>query len=148
MKEAIANAGVFNLIIVFVTILLLLFIGSLSYTKAYKVKDRIVREIEKNKVYDEDVKTYLEDWLSDVGYRYSGSAFSCPSTDNSGGTSVAITSVYDYCVYDHTVKSSDGVTGHYYSVVSYMYIELPIIKDVFRIPVHGETNTIINTIEG
>lgn len=148
MKEAIANAGVFNLIIVFVTILLLLFIGSLSYTKAYKVKDRIVREIEKNKGYDDSVQADLEDWLSDVGYRYSGSAFSCPSTDNSGGKMVPITSVYDYCIYEHDVSGSSGVTGHYYSVVSYMYIELPIIRDVFRVPVRGETNTIINTIEG
>ena len=53
MKEAISNAMIFNLIIVFVVILIMLFIGSLSYSKAFKVKNRIVEEIEK----DEDAGT-------------------------------------------------------------------------------------------
>ena len=63
MKETIANAGVFNLIIIFVTILLLFFVGSLGYSKAFKVKDKIVREIEKNQKYDESVKNDVEKWL-------------------------------------------------------------------------------------
>ena len=52
MKEAIANAGVFNLIIIFVIILLAFFIGSLGYSKAFKVKNLIVYEIEKDEGYD------------------------------------------------------------------------------------------------
>ena len=55
MKEAISNAMIFNLIIVFVVILIMLFIGSLSYSKAFKVKNRIVEEIEKDK--EEAVRT-------------------------------------------------------------------------------------------
>ena len=148
MKEAIANAGVFNLIIIFVTILLFFFIGSLGYSKAYKVKDRVVREIEKNKGYNQTVKNNLEDWLNEVGYRYRRDAFSCPSTDGSDGVRVSITSAYDYCVYDHEVGSSGGVNGHYYSVISYMYFELPIFRDIIRIPVRGETSVIIDSIEG
>lgn len=50
MKEAISNAMIFNLIIVFVVILIMLFIGSLSYSKAFKVKNRIVEEIEKMRI--------------------------------------------------------------------------------------------------
>ena len=42
MKEAIANAGVFNLVIIFVIVLLAFFIGSLSYSKAFKTKNKII----------------------------------------------------------------------------------------------------------
>ena len=44
MKEAISNAFLFNIVIVFVVVLIALFVGSLSYTKAYKVKNKIVEE--------------------------------------------------------------------------------------------------------
>ena len=47
MKEAIGNAALFNIVIIFVAILIAFFVGSLSYTKAYKVKNKIVEEIEK-----------------------------------------------------------------------------------------------------
>ena len=50
MKEAISNAFVFNLIIVFVIILIAFFVGSISYSKASKVKNRIVEVIEKEGV--------------------------------------------------------------------------------------------------
>lgn len=151
MKEAIANAGVFNLIIVFVTILMLFFVGSLGYSKAYKVKDRVIREIEKNKDYNEDVKAELEEWLSQIGYRYKGGSAawsSCPVSDGADGTFVDVVSVYDFCVYKHEVRNSDYFDGYYYSVISYMYFELPIFKDMFRIPVRGETSTFINEIKG
>ena len=49
MKEAIANAGIYNLVIIFVIILLAFFIGSLSYSKAFKVKNKIIEEIERIK---------------------------------------------------------------------------------------------------
>ena len=53
MKEAIANVGVFNIMIVFVVVLLTLFVGSLGYIKAYKVKDYIINEIETDEGWDD-----------------------------------------------------------------------------------------------
>jgi len=149
MKEAIANAGVFNLIIIFVTAIMFFFIGSLGYSKAYKVKDKIVREIEKNQKYDVNVKDDLEEWLKEIGYRYrgGGSAWSCPSSDGDG-VRESVTSAYDFCVYRHTIRSSNNIDGYYYSVISYMYFELPFFRELFRIPVRGETSTFIDKIEG
>ena len=42
MKDAIGGGLLFNLVIVFVVTMIVLFISSLSYSKAYKVKNRIV----------------------------------------------------------------------------------------------------------
>ena len=69
MKEAIANAGIFNLIIIFVIILLMFFIGSLSYSKAFKVKNKIVEEIEKDQGYTSSTEARVEEWLGNIGYR-------------------------------------------------------------------------------
>ena len=45
MKEAIANAGIFNLVIIFVIILIAFFIGSLSYSKAFKVSCKAISSL-------------------------------------------------------------------------------------------------------
>ena len=59
MKEAISNAFVFNLVIVFVIILLAFFIGSIGYSKASKVKNRIVEEIEKQAAKHDVIQNVL-----------------------------------------------------------------------------------------
>ena len=97
MKEAIANAGVFNLVIIFVIILLAFFIGSLSYSKAFKVKNKIIEEIEKDQGYTIGVN------------------------DSTEG------------------RSDKAKCGKYYRVITYMYFDIPIISQLLRLPVSGET---------
>ncbi len=148
MKEAIANAGVFNLIIIFVIILMAFFIGSLGYSKAFKVKNKIVEEIEKEEGYTEITKNNIESWLKDVGYRVNpkDGSFSCPSVDNGNRAVAPLTiegSNYQYCVYELTTCSSSDKArcGTYYRVTAYMYFDFPVIGDLIRIPVTGETKT-------
>ena len=50
MKEAISNAMIFNLIIIFVVVLIMLFIGSLSYSKAFKVKIELSKKLRKMRI--------------------------------------------------------------------------------------------------
>ena len=47
MKAAIGNTLVLNIIVTFMSIVLLIIISSIVYTKAYRVKNRIIDEIEK-----------------------------------------------------------------------------------------------------
>ena len=48
MKEAIGNAFIFGLVITFIGIFILFFATSTSYTKAFKVKNKIIEIIEKH----------------------------------------------------------------------------------------------------
>ena len=51
---------------------------------------------------------------------------------------------YDYCVYEYNTCSRHSDTykcGKYYRVIAYMYFDFPIIGDLIRIPVRGETVT-------
>lgn len=149
MKEAIGNAMLFNIIIVFVVILIAFFVGSLSYSKAFKVKNKIVEEIEKEEEYNEAATLEIESWLGSggsngkgIGYRHNtGSLNNTGNCSSDKGTLVNKSSNYQYCVYEiNTCKTGrEGRCGKYYKVIAYMYFDVPIIGDLIKIPVSGET---------
>ena len=154
MKEAIANAGIFNLVIIFVIVLLAFFIGSLSYSKAFKVKNKILEEIEKDQGYttgsSDSTEARVEDWIGNIGYRVNtGSSRNtdvCASTVRGNGGSDGIlingTGDYQYCVYEFdtcTQGSDKARCGKYYRVTAYMYFDIPIISGLLKLPVSGET---------
>lgn len=59
MKEAIGTSYVFNLIILFVSVFIILYVGALAYSKGFKVKNRIINIVETNGGYNETSKTKL-----------------------------------------------------------------------------------------
>lgn len=165
MKAAISNAFVFNLVIIFVIILLAFFIGSIGYSKASKVKNRIVEEIEKEGEHSAhpenayaNAKDEIENWLafgsengSGIGYRVNtngGNKTDCPSESEilSGlpsGTvvdNVTETNVYEYCVYRIEYCDKDNSRCNlYYRVIAYMYFDVPVIGQFIQVPITGET---------
>lgn len=150
MREAISNAMIFNLVIIFVAILLAFFIGSLSYSKASKVKNRIVEVIEKEQAYGEDAQGEIDTWLGEIGYRVNTNRAlntDCPNV-NLEDASVDLltgTNKYEYCVY--RIRQCDSKDENrcdtYYRVIAYMYFDVPIVQDLVRIPVTGETMSFI-----
>ena len=141
MKEAIANVGVFNLIIIFITILLAFFIGSLGYSKAFKVKNLIVDEIERDQGYNnKTTEVTIENMLGQIGYRMNTgfSSRKCPLED--GQSAINTNSNYQYCVYkfEHCTRNNAKCSVHY-RVISYMYFDIPIIGQLISVPVKGET---------
>lgn len=146
MKEAIANAGVFNLMIIFIVLLIAFFIGSLGYSKAYKVKNRIIDEIEKDESYEDGTQDRINEWLDDIGYRMNtnSSIASCPSqTSNKSNLSIEtvnVSSDYQYCIYRYNITNG-AKKSTYYRVITYMYFDVPIINELIKIPVTGETKS-------
>ncbi len=155
MREAIANAGIFNLVIIFVIILLAFFIGSLGYSKAFKVKNKIIDEIEKDQGFTETTRGNIEKWLGSIGYRVntSNSNNVCGTETFSGmnGTLESVNSKYQYCVYKFDTCSSRYTNSKrcavHYRVVSFMYFDVPVISSLIRIPVKGETISFV-TMKG
>lgn len=160
MKESIGNALLFNMVIMFVVILIAFFVGSLSYSKAFKVKNKIVEEIEKEGEDSSDPENAyahahdeIEAWLGSgddgngIGYRRNtvggtNNTGNC-STDNPNAELINKTSNYEYCVYRVSTcdNSNKAKCGIYYQVVTYMYFDVPIIEGLIKIPVRGETLT-------
>ena len=168
MKESISNAMLFYVIITFVVILIMFFVGSLSYSKAYKVKNKIIEEIEKEAelpsnpidTYEAATRAYdnaadnIEEWLASgagngtgIGYRpITGIASHRDNCRNDKGILVSGSSRYQYCVYQiNTCDNGNGQNkercGVYYKVTTFMFFDIPIIGDLLKIPVSGETIT-------
>lgn len=146
MNESMGNAMLFNIVITFVIIMVGFFIASLAYSKAYKVKNKIVEEIEKERTFDSDVASEVESWMqsNNVGYRVNTGSFTCDDYDGTEAMSVGGQN-YQYCVYELTTcnKNTEDRCGNYYHVITYMYLDLPVLEDVIKIPVNGETMTFI-----
>ena len=138
MKAATGNAMLMNIIIVFIVIVMALLVTSISYTKAFRIKNRIVDIIEYyNGNFDDattktNITNEINNDLSKVGYRISESN-KCKEIDNK--SAIQLDSNYQVCIYEY----DDSIRGKYYKVVAYMYFDIPIIGGILNIPVSGET---------
>lgn len=136
MKAATGNAMLMNIMIIFIVIVMALLITSINYTKAFRVKNRIVDIVEyyngdfENK--KEEITNEINTSLKSVGYRLS-SFVKCKELD--GHQALEIDSNYQFCIYEY----NNSNRGNYYKVVAYMYFDIPVIGQVLNIPVNGET---------
>lgn len=148
MREAIGNSFVLNFIITFFVIFMLIFVGAIAYTKAFKVKNRIVDTIENydgnivnSNGLNSNVKDEIDDKLGKMAYRISDK-HDCDNSrfkDRNNMKKIETQSDYRYCIYETVTEK-----GKYYSVVAYVYFEIPIINAKLEFPIYGETRIFMN----
>lgn len=136
MKEAIGTSSVFTLILTFTAIFIALFVGSIAYSKAFKVRNRIIDIIEENKGYNDDVMLLIQENLATIGYQIVNEP--CPNTN--GQDAMDPKSDYHFCVYQFSADR-----GNYYGVKVFIRLDIPVIGSTIKIPVYGETKTIYDT---
>lgn len=157
MKESISNALITNLIITFLFILVILFAGSSAYTKAFKVKNRIISILERYEMelanntdtkLPTTINNEINSILSDVGYRVQINNDAKCQTDlkkrfknnqNDNYKIINTTSNYRYCIARFDTRKGQSMKASYYAVVTYMYFEIPLIGTTLEFPVYGET---------
>ena len=165
MREAIGSAFIVNLILVFIGVISALLVGSISYSKAYKIKDRIVYVIEKYDGYTtcdmNDSKSMcaqkeIDKQLKSIGYKVgTGSTFNCETilqrrygsnykTENLVHGADLGYNQYNYCVYKNKYDSSPG---DYYTVITFMEFDIPLIGGLLKFPISGETSLIYEPID-
>lgn len=161
MKGAIGNALILNMVITFIIIFFSLLIGSMAYSKAYKVKNYLINQIDEfqrqgktefnsrignlDKEWDEKANEYLQR----VGYGLTANNNSCPDKEgyhlwvkNGEGR-------YDYCIYrKYTTGVMDNnptvLRKYNYLVIAYLKLDLPVVGKYLRIPITGETKQYID----
>lgn len=122
MRDSIG--GIFN--ITFVAIFMLVVSGylafSVSYNKAYKVKNKIISTLEQYEGYNNKSKEVIESYMNNLGY-------------NSGEVAESLKSGYDccsnrgYCVKWVPDDSADsGLPKGYYKVLTTVNIDVPIFN--------------------
>ena len=147
MRESFGSIALYNIIIVFIVVTFAILAGTMSYSKAFKVNNRIINAIEKYEGYNESAADEIDKQLITIGYQSRAIQKGCPTSRK--GVSLyninenKFNEQYEFCIYKDYVKTSEW-DGRYvqYGVVSYIYIDFPLIGDFVRIPVYGKTRKI------
>jgi hypothetical protein len=147
MRSSIGTALLSNIIIVFLVVMITFLIGSLSYTKAYRIKNNVLNLIEREKGFDAGK---IDAMLAEIGYRIvDNTGVTC--TDRRGGNmpypdgyliSGDTMGKYRYCVYRYHIGDENGKKMYVYAVTTYMYFDIPLIGSMLEFPIYGETKTI------
>lgn len=140
MRESVGNAYLLGIVTFFIGVIMLFFVSSLNYTRAFKVKNRIINIIEQNQEYNATVKTEINKELGEMNYRVTHNP-NCPTRserfENANLKTTTENTNYLYCVYEFDL----GEKGKYYGVITYMYFDIPLINVTLKFPVYGETKT-------
>lgn len=138
MREAIGGSMLLYIVVFFASIVMLMFVGILSYSKAYKVKNRIIEAIESHGNYESAVDDINAD-LATMGYTLMEK--DCDSSNLNESN-------YAYCVYEvcNKEETKNGITTcvgtYYYKVRTFMTFEFPVINSIVKFQVNGETRTL------
>lgn len=148
MRQAIGSTFLYNIMIVFIVITFGFLAATLSYMKSFKLNGKIANSLEKYEGYNVLSATEIETSLSNLGYRVSKTGnFACKQRKHNGHTYQPITTVattdgtytkYSYCVYEYPERE-----GYFtYGIVTYIYMDIPILNGTFNIPIYSETERI------
>ncbi len=144
MRQGVGEVFTYNMIIIFIVIVFGLLAATTSYYKAFKINSNVLSSIEKYEGYNSKSKEDITRIMNTIGYSRNN-GYKCPSTRGHNGVLMTPDQDHYYCVYYHnddrgTVDegrtNDNGEPIYYnYSVVSYIYVDLPIIGN-FKIPVY------------
>jgi hypothetical protein len=146
MREAVGGLGLTQIVIFF----LVLFSGylcvSINTNKAYKVKDEIITILQKNNGFDETSLEQIQDYMTSVGYRSTGT---CGVEDGDGYSStgnVTLNNKALFCVRTMDVKyeTTNGTSPQfpetaYYRVKVFFSLDVPVLGNAFGFSLTGTT---------
>lgn len=141
MKDAVGGSLLLNLVVFFTAVVILFFAGIMTYSKAYKVKNRIIEVIEKHGTYNTNAKNEINNDLTRIGYRVSSKKLTnakCSGDSSMGSCTNLNTTTQQYCV----CSKGNLQNGTSYEVITYVYFDFPVIGELIRIPVRGETKVL------
>ncbi len=160
MRESIGGAWLLGIVTIFIFFFSAFLAYSISYTKAFNVKNNIISIIEQYEGYstsesdlaslsDEELDKSVEGMvyknIRNTGYNFSNAqGFDCegvvngmPNTTTEGG----------YCVVKYCPNGTNNSNTHY-KITTYIALRLPVINVPVRIPISGETRTIYSDTSG
>ena len=123
MNQSVSYTYLLNIIIIFILVAFMVLMGTLSYTKAFRVNSKIANAIEICEGDNSCSQAEINRIINNYGYQKSNKA----GTLKNG-----------YCIY----KFDDDSKHYSYGVLTYMYIDIPVISDILKIPVYSRTDRI------
>lgn len=143
MKQSIGNTFLLNFVIVFFVVTFAFILGIMSYMKAFRVNSGIANAIENHEGYNKLAKAEINRYLAGYGYRIDNSGIAkCPKKNGHSAISAAADNTaqnYRYCIYEYK-KTNDRYFK--YGIITYIYLDLPIVNQAMAIPIYSETEKI------
>ena len=144
MKQSIGMTYTLNFIIIFILIVFAFIMGIMSYMKAFRINSLVSNAIENHEVYNYLAKEQMDRALNSIGYRKDASGNSGCKKNRNGGTLIKAygeksSQNHRYCIYEFP-KDKNGYIK--YGIVTYLYIDVPVINQLIAIPVYTETEKI------
>lgn len=149
MNDGIGSAVTLTIIVAFIIVVSTYMAFNVNYTKAFRVKNKIVDNYNKYGITcrDPSSKCYKEivAYAKELGYNPRGVI--CPSVDASSNY-YPVSNDY-YCAISHKKESDpdsvDDGEYYYFSITTTIDIDIPIVKNIFGLrflTVTGDTKTI------
>ena len=128
MREGLGNVLMYNIIILFLVLIVVFLVGTISYNKAFRVNSRIINAIEKYEGYNGPAYEEIDRTLTTIGYSRKGNV-DCP-TKYGAGAMTNFTGKYQYCVYEFKINDK-----------FYIDFDLPIAGEI-KVPIYSKTDQI------
>lgn len=150
MRDAIGGVFTIQIILVFLIIINAYLAFSVNYTKAFRIKNNIIAILEQQEGFTTDgvnsAAGKIEKIMTDTGYNVEKGVIDRCGSKNDGYVSV-YNNAGGYCL--KLNMNSDG-SGGYYSVKTYISINIPILNNLLPIfsdvfAIKGETKTIYSS---
>ena len=170
MRESIGGSWLFSIVVLFIALFSAFLAYSISYTRAFNVKNEIINYIERNEGFVPfsggeadngkgtnctDIKNCSNDdllkatnveaniygMIKRAGYNYTAAeAIDCTTV----GHSEAKARDGGYCItkYCKSDSKKDQQYYVYYRVTTFIAIKLPVVNIVMNVPISGETKSI------
>ena len=144
MREGIGSIALYNIIIIFIAVTFAVLAGTMSYSKAFKVNNRIINAIEKYEGYNQLAAEKIDVSLLSIGYQLSNGKKNCGKRRGIDALE-SLNASYDFCVYKNIEETREW-NGRYstYGVVSYINLDLPVVGSFFKIPVYGRSKMVFS----
>ena len=131
MRESFGGAFIINLLLVFIVIFISFMAVTISYAKAFRVKNQVINIVEQNQYSgtgDVFVIPKIDEYLKSVAYLVDG--VDC-GENNQNVRGVCITPM---------ITNTDN--EQYYKITTYIRIDFPFFGIKLTIPISGETKMI------
>lgn len=148
LRESIGGAWILGIVMVFMMIFVAYISISINYSNAFRLKTEMVTIVEEYEGINPTSLSRLQALLDKYGYR---NKMSCKiNTDDKiiGVTDQVVTknptTKQSYCVTREERPAQSGAEEKYYYTIYVSFdFALPILGDIFKFQVNGETNAIL-----
>ena len=153
MRDAIGGFFSLQIILVFILLVNGYLAYSVNYTRAFRVKNGIVNILEQYEGHTEEAKERIADYVDGMRYEIPANMLNYCDSEDSNSSCQCFTN-QGYCVkmtaVSGTDPNSDEYRGVYYTVVTYVNIDIPVLNRFINLgnflQVRGETRAIYTTV--